>query len=87
MAGRLRERWDPAAPGDVVEFRDGAHGVLVWAIAVVISGLIITASAAQLVFKATEQAGSPATTTGEPLLAYELDKLFRAERRPTDAER
>ena len=86
VAGRLRERWDPAAPGDVVEFRDGAHGVLVWAIAVVISGLIITASAAQLVFKATEQAGSPATTTGEPLLAYELDKLFRAERRPTAAE-
>lgn len=86
VAGRLRERWDPAAPGDVVEFRDGAHGVLVWAIAVVISGLIIAVSAAQLASKATEQASSPGTTTGEPLLAYELDKLFRAERRPTDAE-
>jgi hypothetical protein len=86
VAGRLRERWDPTATGDVVEFRDGVHGVLVWAIAVVISGLIIAGSAVQLASKATEQAGSPATTTGEPLLAYELDKLFRAERRPTDAE-
>jgi hypothetical protein len=24
VAGRLRERWDPTATGDVVEFRDGA---------------------------------------------------------------
>jgi hypothetical protein len=86
VAGRLRERWDPTATGDVVEFRDGVHGVLVWAIAVVMSGLIIAGSAAQLASRATERGGSPATTTGEPLLAYELDKLLRAEKRPTDAE-
>jgi hypothetical protein len=41
-------------------------------------------SAAHL--KAAERANSPATTTGEPLIAYELDKLFRAEKRPADAE-
>jgi hypothetical protein len=86
VAGRLRERWDPAAINDLVEFRDGVHGALVWAIAVVVTGLVIAASAAQLTSKAAEQANSPATTTGEPLLAYELDKLFRAEKRPTDGE-
>jgi hypothetical protein len=86
IAGRLRERWDPAAIRDLVEFRDGVHGALVWAIAVVVTGLAIAASAAQLTSKVAEQAGSPTTTTGEPLLAYELDKLFRAEKRPTDGE-
>jgi Mu transposase-like protein len=70
----------------LIEFRDGVHGALVWAIAVVVTGLIIAASATQLTSKAAEQANSPATTTGEPLLAYELDRLFRAEKRPADAE-
>ena len=86
VAGRLRERWDPTAIRDLIEFRDGVHGALVWAIAVVVTGLIIAASAAQLTSKAAEQANSPATTTGEPLIAYELDRLFRAEKRPADAE-
>ena len=85
VAGRLRERWDHTVSRALVEFRDGAHGVLVWAMAVVVSGLVIAASTAQLASNATEQASSPATT-GESLLAYELDKLFRAERRPTEAE-
>jgi hypothetical protein len=35
VAGRLRERWNPTAPSNVVEFRDGTHGVLAWAVAVV----------------------------------------------------
>jgi len=86
VAGRLRERWDPAAIRALVEFRDGVHGALVWAIAVLATGLVIAASAAQLTSKATEQASSAATTAGEPLLAYELDRLFRAEKRPPDAE-
>ena len=85
VAGRLRERWDSTAIRDLVEFRDGVHGVLVWAIAGVVTGLVIAASAAQLTSRTTEQAGSPATT-GESLFAYELDKLFRAEKRPADAE-
>src|SRR5262245_46733145 len=48
FAGRLRERWDPVATRDLVEFRDGAHGALVWAIAVVVNGLVLAASATQL---------------------------------------
>jgi hypothetical protein len=86
LAGRLRERWHPTAPSIVVEFRDGTHGVLAWAIAVVASGLVIAVSAAGVVSKAVEPTASPAVTTGEPLIAYELDKLFRAERRAADAE-
>jgi len=85
LAGRLRERWDPEAIRDLVEFRDGTHGVLVWALAVVVTGVVIAAAAAQLPSKGTEPASSPAATSAESLLAYELDNLFRAENRPADA--
>jgi hypothetical protein len=86
VAGRLRERWSTSAHSDVVEFRDGTHGLLAWAIAVVITGLVAAASAATLASKAAQPAASPEATTGEPLIAYELDRLFRAERRPTDGD-
>ena len=32
----------------VVEFRDGAHGIVAWALAVVITGLVAAVSAASL---------------------------------------
>ena len=86
VAGRLRERWHPSAPSTVVEFRDGTHGVLAWAIAAVLSGLVIAASVAEVVSKAVEPATSSTATTGEPLIAYELDHLFRAERRPPETD-
>jgi hypothetical protein len=86
LAGRLRERWTASAHTDVVEFRDGTHGLLAWAIAVVITGLVAAASAASIASKAVQPATSPAATTGEPLIAYELDRLFRAERRPPDGD-
>ena len=44
VAGRLRERWDPSARSDVVEFRDGTHGIVAWALAVVITGVVAAAS-------------------------------------------
>jgi hypothetical protein len=86
VAGRLRERWTTSAHSDVVEFRDGVHGLLAWAIAVVITGLVAAASAASLASKTVQPATSPEATTGEPLIAYELDRLFRAERRPADGD-
>jgi hypothetical protein len=86
VAGRLRERWHPIAHSNVVEFRDGIHGVLSWALAAVVSGLVIAASVAGVASKVVGPATSPTATTGEPLIAYELDRLFRAERRPPQAD-
>jgi hypothetical protein len=86
VAGRLRERWHPGAHSDVVEFRDGTHGVVAWALAVVITGVVAAASAATLVSKTVQPATSPTATTGEPLIAYELDRLFRGDRRPTEGD-
>ncbi|MBV8505312.1 MAG: hypothetical protein JOZ11_05815 [Alphaproteobacteria bacterium] len=82
VAGRLRERWSTSAHTDIVEFRDGTHGLLAWAIAVVITGLVAAASAASLASKVVQPATSSGVSAGEPLIAYELDRLFRAERRP-----
>jgi hypothetical protein len=84
VAGRLRERWHPTAHANVVEFRDGVHGVLSWAIAAVVSGLVIAASVGGVASKAVQPTTSPTAMTGEPLIAYELDRLFRAERHPSE---
>jgi hypothetical protein len=86
VAGRLRERWDPSAHNDVVEFRDGTHGVVAWALAVVLTGLVAAVSAAGIASRAVQPATSPTATTGESLIAYELDRLFRSERRPADGD-
>jgi hypothetical protein len=67
-------------------FRDGAHGLLAWAIAVLIIGLVAAASAAGLASKAVQLAISPEATAGERLIAYELDRLFRAERPPAASD-
>ena len=82
VTGRLRERWHPTAHANFVEFRDGVYGVVSWAIAAVVSGLVIAASVGGVASKAVQPATSPTATTGAPLIAYELDRLFRAERHP-----
>lgn len=81
LAGRVRSSW--ATTPDEIEFRDGTHGLLVWALAVVLAGLLTwaTASAVSAVTANNTTAQRPAA--GEPsFLAYELDRLFRSERRP-----
>jgi len=86
VAGRLRERWHQSAHNDVVEFRDGTHGVVAWAIAVVITGIVAAASAAVIASREVQPATSPIATTSEPLIAYELDRLFRAGQRPFEGD-
>jgi hypothetical protein len=43
VAGRMRSRWHEV--GHEVEFRDGLHGGLVWAVGVLISALLVFATA------------------------------------------
>ena len=81
LAGRVRSSW--ATTPDEIEFRDGTHGLLVWALAVLLSALLAWATTTAL-----STANNPNTTAqrpaaGEPaFLAHELDRLFRSERRP-----
>jgi hypothetical protein len=80
VAGRLRIPLGPHSR-DEVEFRDGIHGLLVWAIAVLIGAILAVA-----VSSATGAGRAPdaKSSTAEPLFALELDQLFRSDRKPTD---
>jgi hypothetical protein len=86
MAGRLRERWELSASRDVIEFRDGMHGIVSWALAVIITGLVAVTSTATVASKAVQSGTSTSSAAGEPLVAYELDKLFRGDRRAAEGE-
>ncbi|HEY3623664.1 MAG TPA: hypothetical protein VGL12_14980 [Roseiarcus sp.] len=81
LAGSLREAWSTAPP-DAVEFRDGVHGVLVWGLAILM-GAFLTVSASRMVAGRADLT-APTTATAEPLLAFELDRLFRSDRSPTE---
>ena len=67
---------------DAVEFRDGIHGLLVWGLAIII-GAFLALSATRMVAGRTNST-APTAATAEPLLAFELDRLFRSDRNPAE---
>ena len=84
LAGRVRSTW--AAAPDEIEFRDGAHGLIAWAIAVLLGAVLLSLTASTF---AASTPSAPRDTAGAPaFLAFELDRLFRSERRiePVPAE-
>jgi hypothetical protein len=83
IAGRLRSA-QSAAPTDEVETRDGLHGLAVWALAVVLGGMLAGLVGASAVNRSTPS--SATTSAAEPLLSYELDRLYRAARRAPNAD-
>ena len=79
VAGRMRTRW--SEPGDEVEFRDGLHGGLVWGVGVLISALLIFATAGAAARTGAEVAGKAAASvagTADP-----MDAVIDAMLRPT----
>jgi hypothetical protein len=83
IAGRVRTPL-LAGPTEEVESRDGLHGLAAWALAIVLG-----ATLAALVGAAALSRSSPAApnaTAAEPVLSYELDRLFRSPRRPANID-
>lgn len=81
IAGRVRSSW--ATTEDEVDFRDGTHGLLVWALAVVMGGFLAWTIAATVTAMSGVTTTAQRPITGEPsFLGFELDRLFRSERRP-----
>jgi hypothetical protein len=78
VAGRMRSRWHE--PGDEKEFRDGLHGGLVWAVAVLISAFFVFATASLTVRTGADMAGSAvagaASRTTNPMDTV-LDAMVR----------
>lgn len=80
FAGRVRSTW--AAVDDEIEFRDGAHGLLVWGLSILIGTMLVWLAATAI---SSISAPSPQMdrVPGEPsFMQLEIDRLFRSERRP-----
>jgi hypothetical protein len=84
LAARLRARF-AEAPVEAVEFRDGVHGLIVWALATLLAGFLALAAIGALPRLAAPSAtstGAATSVVGENVIAFDLDRLFRGDRRP-----
>jgi hypothetical protein len=82
LAGRLKA----AAGGRPTEVEDtertdGVHGLGAWALAVVMGAILATLIGAATVSRTSPVRSASQASAAEPLLSYELDRLFRASRR------
>lgn len=87
IAGRLRAPM--AGSADEIEFRDGIHGLLAWAISLILMALLASAAAqsfARLGAASGGPTGAAQSVAGENLIAFDLDRVFRAERRPQNTD-
>lgn len=83
VAGRMRSRIVSVAASDEAQFRDGMHGLLAWALAIVIAAVLAIAAAgvaAPAAVPGSGNAGPSTSVAGENTIAYELDQLFRSDR-------
>ena len=79
MAGRMRHRWVGASETEV-HFRDGAHGLLVWGLSVILSviiGSLLVSATSRVPADASGSAPSARSISGAPV-TLALDQLFRA---------
>lgn len=71
---------------DDAERRDGLHGLMSWALAVLIGAALLAIIGAAAIDRSPTRSSAGNATSAEPLLSYELDQLFRAPRRPAGAD-
>lgn len=87
IAGRMRSAYRaPTVPES--EFRDGIHGLVTWGLAILLTAFIGLAGASTLtpmMVPGSGTHGPSVSTTGENILASELDDLFRSTRAVSDA--
>lgn len=68
------------------ERRDGLHGLTSWALAVLIGATLLAIIGAAAIDRSPMRSSAGNATSAEPLLSYELDKLFRAPRQPPNTD-
>jgi hypothetical protein len=86
LAGRLRAGM-VSADREETEFRDGTHGLLVWAVATLLTAVTLfmaASTATRLTAPSSNVAAPSASVAGENIIAFDLDRLFRGERRPSE---
>jgi hypothetical protein len=85
IAGRARRSYGAGQTEDV-ENRDGLHGLAAWALAVLLGAALAAAIGTSALNRSSPVNSSANTSAAEPLLSYELDKLFRSARRPQNVD-
>jgi hypothetical protein len=88
VAGLLRDRLSASVVRTDVEFRDNVHGLLVWALATLITALLVlgtVAAGARVAAPSGGNAGPATSVGGENTIAFDVDRLLRGDRRPGDA--
>ena len=67
-------------------FRDGMNGLIVWALATLLTGLVVLSTLQalpRLAQPSALDAGAANSVAGENLISFDLDRLFRGEQRPS----
>jgi hypothetical protein len=88
VAGLIRERFPTATRAGDVELRDNIHGLLVWALATLLTVVLVLAAASASIRLAAPSGGNagPATSVaGENTIAFDIDRLLRGDRRAPEA--
>jgi hypothetical protein len=85
VAGRTYRPLTATESEEVVE-RDGLHGLAAWALAVVLGAMLLALVGASGINRASSTAATPTATASEPLLSYELDRIFRSPKRPANVD-
>jgi hypothetical protein len=85
IAGRTRTA-SAASHVSAIEYRDGLHGLAAWALAVVLGTLLATLVGSAALTRSNASLPAARTSAAEPLLSYELDRLFRPARRAANVD-
>ncbi len=84
IAGRISTGLVASQP-DEVENRDGVHGLAVWSLAVVMGAILAGLIGTATLNRSFPTVTSQSTSAAEPLLSYELDRLYRPSSRRAQA--
>lgn len=69
-----------------IEQRDGLHGLAAWALAVVLGVALAAFIGSATLTRPNSNSSSARTSAAEPLLSYEIDRLFRPLRRAANVD-
>ena len=81
IAGRTRSV-AVAADSLEIEHSDGVHGLGAWALAVVLGAVLATFLGSATLTRSGSNLPSARTSAAEPLLSYEIDRMFRPNSTP-----
>ena len=85
IAGRTRTAAG-ASDSAEIEHRDGLHGLAAWALAVVLGTLLAALVGSAALTRSNATLPAARTSAAEPLLSYEIDRLFRPARRAANVD-